>query len=329
MGVIQIKIEESARIEGIVRSGDNTYIGQGSHVISINGTVELGDTSRVLENSVIIGTDEFPLKVGSKTVFGHKCVAVGSKIGNLCEIGNCTIFMPGSEVGDFCIFGEGTIIGPGQVIPEKSVVVGRPGKIIRKLTEKDLAMIKRMRGNDITLSIPELNSNVYEIEKGIKMNKNIFEFNGKLPEISDKAVIYDTAEITGDVKIGEGSAIASGVRIIGNSHGPVIIGKNVRIMENSVLHLLPDNQLILHDNVTIGPGSMIHGTEIGEGTVVEPGAIVCDYSKVGKNVLIKAGTLIKQRQIVEDNSVMEGFPSTVIGTNDKKLPLPDWAIRSV
>lgn len=37
------------------------------------------------------------------------------------------------------------------------------------------------------------------------MNKNIFEFNGKLPEISDKAVIYDTAEITGDVKIGEGS----------------------------------------------------------------------------------------------------------------------------
>ncbi|MFB0917857.1 MAG: carbonic anhydrase/acetyltransferase [Clostridiaceae bacterium] len=327
--MIKIKIEASARVSGKVTSGKNTYIGQGSHVISINGNVELRDTTWLLENSVIIGTDEFPVKVGSKTVFGHKCVVIGAEIGNLCEIGNCTIFMPGSKVGDFCIFGEGTIIGSGQVIPERSVVVGRPGKVIRKLTEKDLDMIKRMRGNDITLNISELNSQIYEIERGIEMDKNIFEFNGKLPEISDKAIIYDTAEITGDVRIGEGSVIASGVRIIGNSHGPVIIGKNVRIMENSVLHLLPDNKLVLHDNVTIGPGCMIHGTEIGEGTVIEPGAIVCDYSKVGENVLVKAGTLIKQRQVVEANSIMEGFPSTAVWTNADTLPVPEWAIRLI
>ena len=94
--------------------------------------------------------------------------------------------------------------------------------------------------------------------------------------------------------IGENSVIGSGVRIIGNSHGPVRIGSNVHILENSVLHLLPDNMLIVEDNVTIGPGCIIHGTTIGTGSIIESGSIVCDYSRLGKNTLVKSGTLVKQ-----------------------------------
>ena len=86
--------------------------------------------------------------------------------------------------------------------------------------------------------------------------------------------MFDSAEITGDVVIGENSLIGAGVKIIGDSHGPVRVGSRVQILENTVLHLLPDNELIIDDNAVIGPGAMIHGCHIGRGSVVEPGAIV-------------------------------------------------------
>ncbi len=320
-----LKIDDSARLIGRLRLGNNVYAAQGAVLRSIDDSLKIGNDSWILENSVLIGTKDHPLKVGSKTVFGHKCVAIGTEIGNLCEIGNCVIFMPGSKIGNMCIFGEGTIIPEGVNIPDGSVVVGRPGRIIRKLTEDDKNMVARMRGNNISLNDYVENIVSYEAKEGEKMG-TLYEYNGISPRISESAFIYDSAEITGDVIVGENSIIASGVRIIGNSHGPIRIGNNVQILENSVLHLLPDNELIIEDNVIIGPSCMIHGTTIGSNTIIESGSIICDYSKLGKNVLVKSGTLVKQRSIFKDNEILEGYPADNIGNNENVQAKPEWAI---
>ena len=153
----------------------------------------------------------------------------------------------------------------------------------------------------------------------------LYTYSDKYPEIAESAYLYDTAEITGDVVIGENTVIGAGVRIIGNSHGPVKIGNNVHILENTVLHLLPDNQLIINDNVTIGPGCIVHRTTIGEGSVIESGVIVCDYSSLGKNTLVKSGSLVKQRSKFGD--LLEGFPAKELGKVEDKLDRPQWAIR--
>jgi len=322
-----IRIEDSSKIIGKVRFGNNVYIAQGTIVRSHNDSVAIGNSSWVLENSVVIGTQENPVKVGSKTVFGHKTVTIGAEIGDLCEIGNNTIFLPGSKVGNMCIFGEGTIVPEDMLIPSRSVVVGRPARIIRTLNENDENMIKRMRHNDISLN--KFVENIFEYERGESTMSNLYEFNGKLPKIADSAYIDNLAEITGDVVIGADSYIGSGVRIIGNSHGPVKIGDNVTILENSVLHLLPDNELIIHDNVTIGPNSTIHGTIVGSNSIIEAGSIVCDYSLIGENSLIKAGSLVKQRAEFQENNIIEGFPGKSIGNNEERLVRPDWALRIV
>lgn len=318
-----IRIADSAKVIGKVRHGKNTYIAQGSIVRSHNDSVTIGNSSWLLENSVIIGTEENPVKIGSKTVFGHKTVTIGAEIGDLCEIGNNTIFLPGSKVGDMCIFGEGTIVAEDMVIPSHSVVLGRPAKILRTLSEDDKNMIKKMRGNDISLD--DFVERIFEEERGESSLDNLYEFDGKVPKVDDSAYIDDLAEVTGDVEIGKNSYIASGVRIIGNSHGPVKIGDNVTILENSVLHLLPDNELVIHDNVTIGPNCTIHGTVIGNNTIIEAGSIVCDYSIIGENSLIKAGSLVKQRDEFEKDNIIEGFPAKSIGKNEKQLVKPDWA----
>ncbi len=321
-----LKIDSSASLVGKLRLGNNVYAAQGAVLRSVDDSLKIGNDTWILENSVLIGTKEHPLIVGNKTVFGHKCIAIGTEVGNLCEIGNCVIFLPGSKIGNMCIFGEGTIIPEGMVIPDESVVVGRPGRIIRKLTENDRNMIARMRGNNVSLSAFVENIVCYESKEGEKMG-TLYEYNGINPIISESAYIYDSAEITGNVKIGDNSIIASGVRIIGNSHGPVKIGNNVQILENSVLHLLPDNELIIEDNVIIGPGCMIHGTTIGSNSIIESGSIICDYSNLGKNTLVKSGTLVKQRSIFEDNEILEGYPAKNTGINQELLSKPAWAIK--
>lgn len=323
----KIKIDGSARLIGKNRLGKNVYVAQGSILRSIEDSIIIGNSTMVLENSVLIGTKEYPLKVGSKTVFGHKCIAIGAEIGNLCEIGNGVIILPGSQIGDMCIFGEGTIISKGCTIPDGSVVVGRPGKVIRKLTDADKDMINRMRNNDITLT--ECEENIIEDNKGeVNDMGKLYNYGDKYPVIHESTILYGTAEVTGNVKIGKNSLIASGVKIIGNSHGPVIIGDNVQILENSVLHLLPDNELIIEDNVIIGPGCIIHGTRIGSNSVIESGAIICDYSKLGENTLVKSGSLVKQRSVFDDNEILEGFPAKSFGKNNEPLQKPSWAIHS-
>jgi len=155
----------------------------------------------------------------------------------------------------------------------------------------------------------------------------IYRYRDKTPEIAPDAVLFDTAEITGDVRIGPRSIVGAGVRIIGDSHGPVRIGADVQILENAVLHLLPDNTLELADGVVIGPGAMIHGCRIGEGTVVEPAAIVCDNAQLGAGCLVKAGALVRQGARFGDHLVLKGFPARDAGRNAPPGELPPWAIR--
>ena len=126
--------------------------------------------------------------------------------------------------------------------------------------------------------------------------------------------------------IGEQTLIGAGVKIIGDSHGPVRIGSRVQILENTVLHLLPDNTLVIDDDAVIGPGAMIHGCHIGRGSIVEPGVIVCDGSVTGAESVVRAGACVKQRDRFGDRSILDGFPARLVGTLTGPPPLPGWAL---
>ena len=312
-------LAESAVVLGLLRAGPGCQVAQGAVIRTPAGSVELGAYSAILENSVAIGTAEQPVSIGQKTVFGHRCLVVGASIGDLCEIGNGSILLAGARLGRGCILGEGTLVPPGAVIPDESVVVGRPGRAIRRVNESDRARLSRLRGGDLSLPPYLLQPLSGSMPAGAAMGR-IYAYLEKEPRIDQSAVLFDSSELTGDVTVGAGT-------IIGDSHGPVRIGARVQILENTVLHLLPDNELVLEDEVIVGPGAMIHGCRIGRGTVVEPGAIICDYSFVGAESLVRAGTLVKQRARFGERAVLEGFPAEQVGTLDSPPDLPPWALR--
>ena len=93
-----------------------------------------------------------------------------------------------------------------------------------------------------------------------------------------------------------------------------------------MLHLLPDNELVVDDDVVvIGAGAMIHGCHVGAGTVVEPAAIVCDFSRIGAGSVVRAGACVKQRARFGDRAVLDGFPADQVGTLDSAPSRPAWA----
>jgi carbonic anhydrase/acetyltransferase-like protein (isoleucine patch superfamily) len=155
----------------------------------------------------------------------------------------------------------------------------------------------------------------------------LYEYRGIVPTIAASAALFPTAEITGDVVVGERTIIGAGVKIIGDSHGPVRIGNDVQILENTVLHLLPDNDLIIEDGVIVGPGAMIHGCRIGAGSVIEPGAIVCDTSVLGATCVVRAGAVVKQRSHFASGTEIDGFPAVAVGRISAAPQIPTWALR--
>jgi carbonic anhydrase/acetyltransferase-like protein (isoleucine patch superfamily) len=272
-------IAGSAVVLGVARLGEGTLVAQGAVIRSYRRGVNVGTDSAVLENSVVVGDDVIPTTIGRRSVFGHRCMVIGATVGDLCEIGNGSILMPGARLGDRVFLAEGTLVPAGASLPGQSVAVGRPARIIRSATDEDMRRLTRLRGGDLSLPAPTAIS--VEASQETSPMRQLYQYRGIVPNVAASAVLFPTAEVTGDVVIGERTIIGAGVKIIGDSHGPVRIGSDVQILENTVLHLLPDNDLIVHEGVIVGPGSMIHGCRIGTGSVIEPGAIVCDHSVIG------------------------------------------------
>jgi carbonic anhydrase/acetyltransferase-like protein (isoleucine patch superfamily) len=318
------QLASSARLLGAAEMAADAYLAPGAVVRSIDGALDIGAGSAVLENCVVIATADLPARIGRKTVFGHRCVVVGATVGDLCEIGNASVLGPGARLGDRVFLGEGTVVPSGAVIPDDAVVVGRPGRVIRRASPDDLARLARLRDGDLSLPPDERLTTRATPEDTMA---TLHPFRGTLPRVAESATLFGTAELTGDIVVGEHSIIGAGVKIVGDSHGPVRIGDRVQILENTVLHLLPDNELVVEDDVVIGPGAMIHGCHLGPRTIVEPGAIVCDWSRLGADCVVKAGAVVKQRSTFGDGTVVDGFPAAAVGATTSPLTPPGWAFR--
>jgi len=321
----EAQIAGSAVLLGEVHVGAGAVLAQGLVVRAHGGAVSIGNHAAVLENGVLVGTPQYPVRIGQRTVFGHRATVVGATVGDMCEIGNGAVLMPGARLGDGCILGEGTLVPAGMVVPDSAVLVGRPPHVIRAATDADRERLAVLRQHQTDLTdypgtvVPGM------MRAGAHMG-TLYAYRDKTPSLGAGTLLFDSAEITGDVVVGDDSIIGAGVKIIGDSHGPVRIGSRVQILENTVLHLLPDNELVIEDDVVIGPGAMIHGCRIGRGSVVEPAAIVCDWSELGPESVVRAGACVKQRDRFGERSVVDGFPARLVQTLAAAPERPSWAL---
>jgi len=136
-------------------------------------------------------------------------------------------------------------------------------------------------------------------------------FRGKAPRIAPSAYIDPSAQVIGDVIIGERSTVWPNVTLRGDVHS-LCIGSETNIQDNSVLHAdYPDFPLTLGDRVTVGHLVMLHGCSIEDDALIGIGAIVLNGARIGKGAVIAAGALISEGTEVPAYSLVMGVPGKV------------------
>jgi carbonic anhydrase/acetyltransferase-like protein (isoleucine patch superfamily) len=141
----------------------------------------------------------------------------------------------------------------------------------------------------------------------------IFSLGNVTPELpnDDEYWIAPTAAVIGRVILKKNASIWWGVTVRGDND-PIVIGENTNIQDGSVLHTDLGSPMSIGANVTVGHLAMLHGCEVGEGSLVGIGAVVLNGAKIGRNCLIGAKSLIPEGKVIPDNSLVMGAPGKVV-----------------
>jgi carbonic anhydrase/acetyltransferase-like protein (isoleucine patch superfamily) len=139
----------------------------------------------------------------------------------------------------------------------------------------------------------------------------LFAFENKKPWIGKGTFVYPSADIIGDVIIGEDCYIGPGARIRAD-YGSIRIGSRTAVEENVVIHARPNEQTIIGDSVTIGHGAIIHNAILHDWAVIGMGAIVSDYAEIGQWAVIAEGAVVKNKTTIPDKSIAVGIPAKIV-----------------
>ena len=119
------------------------------------------------------------------------------------------------------------------------------------------------------------------------------------------------AQIVGEVTFGKDCSIWYNAVIRGDS-GSIYFGDRVNIQDNVTVHTGKGYTVEVGDDVTIGHNAIIHGSHIGNGTLVGMGAILMNGSSVGNHCIVAAGALLPENHHYEDGTLIMGMPAKVV-----------------
>jgi carbonic anhydrase/acetyltransferase-like protein (isoleucine patch superfamily) len=145
----------------------------------------------------------------------------------------------------------------------------------------------------------------------------IYELDGKAPKLGEGAWVADSAQVIGEVELGDNASVWYGTVIRGDTGELIRIGRNSNVQDLSVLHADFGWPLTIGDNVTIGHQVMLHGCTIGDGTLVGIQAVVLNGAKIGRNCVIGAGAVVTEGKEFPDNTLIVGAPAKAIRTLDE------------
>ena len=136
-------------------------------------------------------------------------------------------------------------------------------------------------------------------------------FRGVHPQIQFSSYVDVSAQIIGDVHIGEQSSVWCNAVLRGDMYY-IRIGNRTNVQDNSVIHTRTGTHpVILEDEVTIGHSVTLHGCYVERGSLIGIASIVLDDARVGAHSLVAAGSLISPGTIIPPRSLVMGVPARV------------------
>jgi len=135
-------------------------------------------------------------------------------------------------------------------------------------------------------------------------------FRGVLPRIAASAFIDSSAQVIGDVEIGERSSIWPGAVVRGDVNS-IRIGDETSIQDNTVVHVDVDQPTAIGSRVTVGHGVVLHGCTVEDDCLIGIGAIVLNGARIGSGSVVGAGCLVPEGAEIAPGNLVLGVPGKV------------------
>lgn len=140
-------ISEAAYIVGDVEIGENSSVWPGTVIRGDFGRITIGENTAIEDNTTIhagtTGGGNGDLSIGDNVHIGHGAVINCRKIGDRVLVGMNATLLHDAEIGKYCILGAACLVGHGMRVPDRSFVIGVPGKIKGEVTEEQLWWVKQ------------------------------------------------------------------------------------------------------------------------------------------------------------------------------------------
>ena len=134
---------------------------------------------------------------------------------------------------------------------------------------------------------------------------------GRVPRVHSTVFIDDSAQVIGDVEIGDESSVWMSVVVRGDVNS-IRIGRRTNLQDGTIVHgMIRTHSTTIGDNVTVGHGAIVHGCTIDDQCLIGMGAILLNGSHVGAGSIVAAGSLLVEGMKVPPRSLVMGSPGKV------------------
>lgn len=137
-----VYVAPGAHVIGNVKLLENSSIWFNAVVRGDCDAITIGENSNIQDGSVLHTDEGIPLNIGKGVTVGHKVMLHGCDIGDYSLIGINSVILNGAKIGKHCVIGANALITENTVIPDGSLVVGSPGKVVKQLGEKQKTMLE-------------------------------------------------------------------------------------------------------------------------------------------------------------------------------------------
>ncbi len=134
-------VAPNATVIGDVHLGANASIWWNATLRGDNDPIHIGENSNIQDGSVLHTDEGVPMHIGANVTVGHLVMLHGCTVGDGSLIGIGSIILNGAVIGKNSIVGANTLIPEGKTYPDRVLIVGSPGKVVRELSDEEVGRL--------------------------------------------------------------------------------------------------------------------------------------------------------------------------------------------
>lgn len=134
-------VAPNATVIGDIRLAEQASIWWNATLRGDNDPIHIGPQTNIQDGSVLHTDEGVPMHIGARVTVGHLVMLHGCTIGDGSLIGIGSVILNRAVIGQHCIVGANTLIPEGKVFPERCLIVGSPGKVVRELNDEEVARL--------------------------------------------------------------------------------------------------------------------------------------------------------------------------------------------